>query len=222
MGYDFDYDNDFEISEIKSIDTLLEEGTLARKGSINEEVHYEDDFKRTLSPAESNESDIYSEDPVDSVDLEERASSPEVTDSVPSEELNAESGPSVTDHYESNEVPEPLLSPVDQKLLDVEFTFPPIHSYHLFSEKQIGFITKIKHIMTKKFPIYNDFINCINSYNPEYSMDSRCFLFYHLIYTLDNPIDFIYLLDFEPFNPSPVMAGPCLEILDLYKFIRKY
>jgi hypothetical protein len=220
MGYDLDYENDFEIPEAKSIDTLLEESTLARKENINEGVHYEDDFKRTLSPAESNESDIYSEDPVDSVELEERAAEAVVTDTAPSEELKAESGPSLEEQHENNDTTESLSSPVDQKLLEVDFSFPPVHSYNLFSKKQVGFITKIKQIMSKKFPNYNDFVNCINCYNPELSMDSRCFLFYHLIYTLDNPIDFIYLLDFDPFNSSPLMASPCLEIIDFWKYIK--
>ena len=38
----------------------------------------------------------------------------------------------------------------------------------------------------------------------------------------DNPVDFIYLLGFDPLNNSPLVDTPCNEILDLWRYIRKY
>jgi hypothetical protein len=218
MGYEFDFDEEFDTAAFKSIDELLTEGSLARKGSITEESISDNKFERKLSTAESNESDIYSEG---SVELEDSTVSSVVTDTTPSEELKTETGSSVTEQLITNEVPEPLLSPVDQTPLNVNFSFPPVQSYNLFDEKQIRFINKIKKVMFQKFPTYNDFTNCINNYQPEYLMDSRCFLFYHLIYMFEHPIDFIYMLDFDPFNSSPLVSSPCLEIMDFWKYINK-
>ncbi len=219
----YDFDNDFDIPAA-NIDALLEEASIARKESLNEEVHHDDAFKRKLSPAESNESDIYSTDadPVDSVELEEHPVEHAPSDTIREEEIAIH--PTPTEEYQADKVvmPEPVISRVDQQLLDVDFTFPPMHSYNLFSEKQIDFINTIKIVIIKKFPSYTDFIICLNSFHPDYVMDARCFLFFHLIYTLDNPVDFIYLLGFDPLNNSPLVDTPCNEILDLWRYIRKY
>ncbi len=221
MSFEFDYDEELKNREVKSIDEMLTEGSLARKENITEKSS-DEKYAKKLSASESNESDIYSADPVDSVALKERTGSSVVEYTAPSIELNAESVPSVTEQHRNNDASEPIIYHVNQKQLNVELSFPPVHSYNMFSEKQIRFIKKMKHTMSKKFPTYNDFILCINSYQSDYSMDARCFLFYHIVYTLDNPKDFIHLLDFYPFNSSPIMAGPYYEIMDFWKHILNY
>ncbi len=54
--------------------------------------------------------------------------------------------------------------------------------------------------MIKKFKTYNDFVDFINKTGKVDFISVRAFLFFHVIYTIENPEAYTYY--FDPFNTS--------------------
>lgn len=219
MNIELELENDYEKTEQASVELMLEEGTISRDSRHEDGITHEDKFDRKFSPAEDNDADVATSEESADIEIEERTAGASSFNSVKSNDTHNTDPKTEKCHAATDQnTPQECTTEIIPK---IDFYYPPVHSYKRFNKEQKHFIMYTKKLMAGKFHAYNDFLEAFAAYNADYLADSRCFLFYHLLFTMEKPIEFLYLLNFDSFNDNPIMSGPCDEIIDFWKYLKK-